>query len=124
MQILQTLIAYTLNPSRLALDDPLPDQRRPRFVGEGGAAGIPGEVRFIYLPRRNICNWTGPAVQNLEPDVDWHAYYFDPVTGPRFDQGVVKAQWKPGGKNAQPVEFKHNVPSPQDWVLVIERVRQ
>ena len=36
------------------------------------AAGIPGEVRFIYLPRRNIYNWDGPEVKNLEPDVDWH----------------------------------------------------
>jgi len=24
------------------------------------AAGIPGEVRFVYLPRRNIYNWDGP----------------------------------------------------------------
>ena len=35
------------------------------------AAGIPGKVRFIYLPRRNIYNWDGPEVKNLEPDIDW-----------------------------------------------------
>ena len=28
------------------------------------AAGIPGEVRFVYLPRRNIYNWDGPEVKN------------------------------------------------------------
>jgi hypothetical protein len=33
------------------------------------AAGIPGEVRFFYLPRRNIHNWDGPEVNKLEPDV-------------------------------------------------------
>ena len=87
------------------------------------AAGIPGEVRFIYLPRRNIYNWDGPEVMNLESDVDWHVYYFDPATGRKFDQGILKAHVKSGDKLAKPVEFKRNVPSPQDWVLVLERVR-
>jgi hypothetical protein len=36
------------------------------------AAGIPGEVRFVYLPRRNIYNWEGPEVKGLEPDIAWH----------------------------------------------------
>lgn len=87
------------------------------------AAGIPGEVRFIYLPRRNIYNWDGPEVKNLETDVDWHAYYFDPATGRKFDQGTIKAAAKVGDKDAKPVSFKKNVPSPQDWVLVLERVK-
>ena len=87
------------------------------------AAGIPGEVRFIYLPRRTIYNWNGPEVKNLEPDVDWHAYYFDPATGRKFDQGMIKATAKAGDKNAKPVSSKKNVPSPQDWVLVLERVK-
>ncbi len=87
------------------------------------AAGIPGEVRFIYLPRRNIYNWDGPEVKNLEPDVDWHVYYFDPATGREFDQGVIKASARKGDKEAKPVGFKKNVPSPQDWVLVLEKVQ-
>jgi hypothetical protein len=82
------------------------------------AAGIPGEVRFVYLPRRNIYNWSGPEVTNLEPDVDWHVYYFDPATGRKFDQGVIKAISQ--DKSATPVKFTKNVPSPQDWVLVFE----
>ena len=86
------------------------------------AAGIPGEVRFIYLPRRNIYNWTGPEVKNLEPEVNWHAYYFDPVTGRTFDQGVIKATAK--DKSGAPVSFRTNLPSPQDWVLVLERAKQ
>jgi len=96
----------------------------PEWVEKGCfAAGIPREVRFIYLPRRNVYNWSGPTVRNLEPDVDWHAYYFDPATGRRFDQGVVKASAKGGDKAAAPVSFEKNVPSPQDWVLVLERVK-
>ncbi|MEI6655177.1 MAG: DUF4038 domain-containing protein [Verrucomicrobiota bacterium] len=96
----------------------------PEWVDAGGyAAGIPGEVRIIYLPRRNIYNWDGPTVKNLEPDVDWHAYYFDPATGRQFDQGVLKARAQAGDATAQAVEFKKNVPSPQDWVLVLERVK-
>ena len=86
------------------------------------AAGIPGEVRFIYLPRRNIYNWDGPEVMNLQPDVDWHVYYFDPATGRKFDQGTIKAAAKAGDKATKPVSFKKNVPSPQDWVLVIENI--
>ena len=97
----------------------------PEWVEAGCfAAGIPGEVRFIYLPRRNIYNWNGPEVKNLEPDVNWHAYYFDPATGRKFDQGTIKATAKAGDKDAKPVSFKKNVPSPQDWVLVFERVKE
>jgi hypothetical protein len=96
----------------------------PKWVDAGcHAAGIHGEVRFIYLPRRNIYNWDGPTVRNLEPDVAWHAYYFDPAPGRQFDQGVLKARAQAGDTTAQPVEFKKNVPSPQDWVLVLERVK-
>jgi hypothetical protein len=54
--------------------------------------------------------------------VDWHVYYFDPATGRKFDQGVIKATATTGDKDARPVSFKKNVPSPQDWVLVLEKV--
>jgi hypothetical protein len=96
----------------------------PEWVEEGSfAAGIPSEVRFIYLPRRNIYNWSGPEVKNLDQSVDWHAYYFDPATGRIFDQGTIKASAKAGDETAKPIGFKKNVPSPQDWVLVLERVK-
>jgi hypothetical protein len=99
-------------------------ESHPEWVEEGSfAAGIPGEVRFIYLPRRNVYNWSGPMVKNLEADIDWHIYYFDPATGRKFDQGMIKATAKAGEKDAIPVNFKKNVPSPQDWVLVIEKVK-
>lgn len=87
------------------------------------AAGIPGQVRFIYMPKRGIYNWSGPTVKNLEPDVDWHVFYFDPATGRTFDQGTIKASAKTGEKASKPVDFNHNAPSPQDWVLVFEKAK-
>jgi hypothetical protein len=53
------------------------------------AAGVPGEVRFIYRPRRGIYDWDGAVVEKLEPGVTYHVFYFDPATGRRFDQGTV-----------------------------------
>ena len=132
------------------------------------AAGIPGEVRFIYQPRRGIYNWAGTVVKNLEPGVTYHVFYFDPATGRRFDQGtvtyatpVVKAGNTTAGKTGlwmfqigERQEFGRfavsaalfepprdsleaglpgvirtdeyhapDLPSPQDWILVLERVR-
>ena len=70
------------------------------------AAGIPGEVRFIYQPKRHIYDWKGTIVKNLEPGVRYTAFYFDPATGRRFEQGPVEA---PAG------EYKAaRLPSPQD----------
>jgi len=54
------------------------------------AAGIPDEVRFIYQPRRTIYNWQGTVVKKVETNVPYSAFYFDPATGRRFDQGKVK----------------------------------
>jgi hypothetical protein len=86
------------------------------------AAGIPGEVRVIYVPRRNIYNWSGPEVKNLEPGVTWNVYYFDPASGRKYDQGTIKTSTNTVLKKLKPVNFKKDIPSPQDWVLVFERV--
>jgi hypothetical protein len=53
------------------------------------AAGIPGEVRFFYLPRRSVYNWSGLLVRQLERDVPYHAFYFNPANGKRYDLGTV-----------------------------------
>ena len=99
-------------------------EAHPEWVEEGCfAAGIPGEVRFIYLPKRNIYSWSGPVVKTLEPHVDWHAFYFDPATGRRFDRGILEAKAQPGDPTTGPVAFRSDVPSPQDWVLVLENAR-
>ena len=52
------------------------------------AAGIPGEVRFIYQ-KRGIYNWNGPLAKDLERGVHYHAFYFNPTNGRRYDQGTV-----------------------------------
>jgi len=62
----------------------------PEWTEPGSfAAGVPGQVRFIYLPRRGVYNWTGPRVLGLEPEVIYHAFYADPARGRRFDLGCV-----------------------------------
>jgi len=61
----------------------------PEWAPDCIAAGIPGEVRFIYQPRRGIYDWAGTVVKNLEPGVTYRVFYFDPATGRRFDQGSV-----------------------------------
>lgn len=62
----------------------------PEWTETGSfAAGIPNEVRFMYMPKRGVYNWTGPVVHNLERDVLYHAFYFDPASGRRFDLGRV-----------------------------------
>lgn len=72
----------------------------PEWAEKGSfAAGIPGEVRFIYQPRRSIYNWKGTVVKQLETDIPYRAFYFDPATGRRFDQGIVTVR---SGQGAPP----------------------
>ena len=54
------------------------------------AAGIPGEVRFIYIPGNNSYEMKAPAVCHLEPEVEYRAFLFDPLWGQRFELGKVK----------------------------------
>jgi len=51
------------------------------------AAGIPGEVRIIYIP-----NSSGPppTVLGLEPRIRYHAYFWQPSLGIRFDLGAIE----------------------------------
>ncbi|UCG49965.1 MAG: hypothetical protein JSU94_09300, partial [Phycisphaerales bacterium] len=87
------------------------------------AAGIPGEVRFIYQPKRGIYNWNGTVVKNLERGVRYSAFYVDPATGRRFDQGAVIN--RQASSPTSPGQYKApRLPSPQDWVLVLECARE
>ncbi len=87
------------------------------------AAGIPGEVRLIYQPRRTIYDWKGTVVKDLECDVPYSAFYFDPATGRRFDQAPVTVVANRRADHEPPtgVYAASDLPSPQDWVLVLER---
>ena len=84
----------------------------PEWTSAGFAAGIPGGVRFIYIPNRGIYNWSGITVNNLLPGVPYATFFFDPASGRRFDQGLVT----PTGSTWN----TPSVPSPQDWVLVMQ----
>lgn len=93
------------------------------------AAGIPSQVRVIYQPSRGIYKWDGVRVNGLEPGVPYRAFYFDPVSARRHALGTFlhadPAAPSPAGQShhSVPADFTApNVPSPQDWVLVLERL--
>ncbi len=74
------------------------------------AAGIPGEVRVIFMPAFVRV----AAVNRLEPGVQYHAFYFNPQTGAEHSAGQARADG----------EGKWSPPSPgpfHDFVLVLER---
>lgn len=54
------------------------------------AAGIPGELRIIYIPYFGAIIPDPPTVLSLEPDVTYRAYYWDPAFGIKVDLGIVR----------------------------------
>lgn len=78
------------------------------------AAGIPGEIRVCYLPY--TCAWTPPTVQDLEAEVRYRAFLFDPKNAGEHDLGCVEPDAAGSWKLPAPL------PLYQDWVLVLERV--
>jgi hypothetical protein len=55
------------------------------------AAGVPGVFRLIYLPYFGVAKPSPvPEVDGLEPDVNYHAYYWEPSLGTRYDLGFVE----------------------------------
>ena len=88
----------------------------PEWVEDGCfAAGIPGEVRFVYLPRRGVYNWSGLVVKQIERDVPYRAFYFNPTNGKRYDLGTVVSSGpsaKPFEGHTQPRIFEDRFESP------------
>jgi Protein of unknown function (DUF4038)/Domain of unknown function (DUF5060) len=85
------------NPDGTPTDDAL---RTPEAVVPGGewkalhgtfrrpyVAGIPGKLRIVYTSGFP----TPPTVLALEQGVRYHAYYWDPILGIKFDLGAVAA---------------------------------
>jgi len=74
------------------------------------AAGVPKEVRVIYIPAhgRRLSK-----IKEVESEINYHAFYFDPRTGKEYDLGTVipdgNGEWQPP-----------KPPIIQDWVLVME----
>lgn len=54
------------------------------------AAGIPGEVRFIYMPYFTWYNSGTPTVLGLEEGVRYRAYFWEPSLGIKIDLGLVE----------------------------------
>jgi hypothetical protein len=81
----------------------------PEWADAGAfAAGIPGAVRFIYQPRRNVYDWSGVVVKGLERDVPYHGFYFNPVDGKRYDLGTFISAGpaaRPFAGHTQPLLF-------------------
>jgi hypothetical protein len=69
------------------------------------AAGMPGEVRFIYQPRRGVYDWNGSLVKHLDRNVPYRAFYFNPANAKRYDLGAFVC----AGPPAKPFEG-HTLP--------------
>jgi hypothetical protein len=74
------------------------------------AAGIPGELRLIYL---SFGAGNLPSVRYLEPGQRYHAYWLDPVSGKETPIGEVKGDQ--GGSWQVP-----QTPGYWDFLLVLE----
>lgn len=72
-------------------------------------AGIPRKLRIAYAP---MC-WNPPTIKAIETDLQYSAYYFDPITGSEIALGPIKpdenGNWTP--------PFP---PEVHDWVIVLQ----
>ena len=74
-------------------------------------AGIPKRLRIIYFPPQRRAQ---PIIKELESDVTYQAFYYDPRTGKEYSLGIVKPNVK-GEWTAAPF------PIFQDGILVLEK---
>lgn len=104
--------------------EPHPEWIEPHWSKENYfapyAAGIPGEVRVIFIP----LGWEAPVVKSIEKGIRYWAFLFNPTNGNEQDLGPVVAEangdWAlPVGKGTWRL-----LPIYQDWLLVLERVKE
>jgi hypothetical protein len=79
------------------------------------AGGIPGELRIVFIPL-NV--WELPKVRNLEPQVTYDAFWFNPVTGKEYPVGKVMPD--PNGTYQLLRSNGSNHIDLVDWVFVLE----
>jgi hypothetical protein len=97
---------------------PHPEWVEPRWSEENYfmpyAAGIPGELRVIYVPNA----WLGSlVVKELEKGVKYHAYTLNPSTGEVVkDIGIVSGDENGEWKNEPGYKY---MPLFRDWVMVL-----
>lgn len=105
--------------------EPHPEWIEPHWTEENYvgpyAAGIPGELRVIFFP---LSWWGAGVVKGIEPDADYDAFLFNPVSGDQTELGRVvpdeNGDWpvRPLGPDAWAL-----MPVYQDWILVLSRKR-
>jgi hypothetical protein len=80
------------------------------------AAGVPGQVRFLFIPAQaSWVAWGGRlVVRQLEEGASYHGFYFNPRDGQAHDLGTVTG-------NEQDEYVLPKPPVFQDWVVVLER---
>jgi hypothetical protein len=79
---------------------------------EPQATGIPGSLRLIYVPEREVIE-----IRDLEPQAKYAASYFDPVSGEKAPLGLIQADTRGVWKCQPPLA------GDQDWVLVLKDPR-
>ncbi len=83
-------------------------------MGLGFAAGIPGVVRLFYLYGAIHPRGSTPRVKNLEQNVKYEAFFWNPTDGEEYPLGAVV----PDNQNQWEVPLP---PFYKDWILVLER---
>jgi hypothetical protein len=85
------------------------------------AFGVPGKFRIIYDPCFSLFCATPPTVLGLEPGIRYHAYYWEPVLGVKFDLGSVERP-TPGTPLSAPADFlaTSNQSPQQDEIAAID----
>jgi hypothetical protein len=96
--------------------EPHPEWVEPHWSKENYllpfAAGIPRELRVVFIP----LNSGLPKMKNLEPDVDYQAFWFNPATGKQYPIfNVVRLE---SGTWQLP---RSTYVDAVDWVLVMEK---
>lgn len=79
------------------------------------AAGIPGKVRMVYIPFFSGFGWGEIKIKQIEKDVKYRAYYFDPITGNEFELGEAVGDENGNWTSGRFTKF-------QDWLLVMEKI--
>jgi hypothetical protein len=85
------------------LSDPFPQPSGTVWTYPGGewkaqggnfflpyAAGVPGKFRVVYDPCLSLFCGTPPTILGLETGVRYHAYYWEPTLGIKFDLGAIQ----------------------------------
>ncbi len=94
--------------------EPHPEWVDPHWTKENYehpyAAGIPGEVRVIFIPGA----FDKPKIKSLESNVAYKAYYFDPASAEQRDLGKISPD--ASGTWEAPL-----APTFKDWILVLEK---